>query len=269
MPPTPLNDRKILEKQYKDPSNVETRIQLHQRFSVNKYGWHPWVFDHIKLPPHCRVLELGCGPGYLWLDNMDRIPASWDITLSDFSAGMLEGTRHNLENKHQFLYKVIDAQSIPIESRSFDAVIANHMLYHVPDRPAAFAEIQRVLKPTGTFYASTVGEQHLVEIANLLRKFDTRLASWGRVADPFTLKNGIAQISPCFTDIKLYRYDDALEVTEAAPLVEYILSGWARLALGEQEQQFREFVSREMESQGGVFQVSKDSGLFVSVPKGE
>ena len=269
MPPITLNDRKYLEKQYKDASNLEARINLHQRFSVNKYGWHPWVFDQFDLPAHCQILELGCGPGYLWLDNLDRLPAGWEVTLSDFSAGMLEGTRRNLGTKRQFQYKVIDAQSIPLESESFDAVIANHMLYHVPDRSLALAEIRRILKPAGSFYASTVGEQHLVEIANLLRKFDTKLASWGRVAEPFTLENGIAQISPWFTDIKLYRYEDCLEVTEAAPLVEYILSGWAQIALGEQEQQFRQFVARELESLGGAIHITKDSGLFVSVPKEE
>jgi ubiquinone/menaquinone biosynthesis C-methylase UbiE len=267
MPPIKLNDRKYLEKQYKDASNLDARIRLHKLFSVNKYGWHPWVFDHFDLPPRCRILELGCGPGYLWLDNIDRIPSGWEVTLSDFSAGMLEGTRRNLETKRQFQYKVIDAQSIPLESESFDAVIANHMLYHVPDRSLALAEIRRILKPAGTFYASTNGNQHLIEMYSLVRKFDAKLASWGRVIDPFTLENGMAQLPPWFTDIKLYRYEDSLEVTEAAPLVEYILSGWAQITLGEQEQQFRQFVARELESHRGAFHVTLDAGLFVTVPK--
>ncbi len=141
---------------------------------------------------------------------------------------MLEETRRNLEKQRSFRFKVIDAQSIPFRDGYFDAVIANHMLYHVPDRPAALAEIRRVLKPTGHFYASTVGDRHLVEMANLVGKFDAGLASWGKKAtDSFTLENGVAQLSQWFAEIKLYRYEDALEVTEAAPLVDYILSGRA------------------------------------------
>ena len=97
MPHAKMTDRHYLEKQYKDASNVDVRISLHQRFSVNKVGWHPWVFDHFELPHRCRILELGCGPGYLWLDNLDRIPTGWEITLSDFSAGMLEATRRAAE----------------------------------------------------------------------------------------------------------------------------------------------------------------------------
>jgi ubiquinone/menaquinone biosynthesis C-methylase UbiE len=151
MPVPALNDRDYLKKQYKDSSNLDARIRLHQRFSVNKYGWHPWVFDHFDLPPACQILELGCGPGSLWLDNRTRIPPGWEITLSDFSTGMLEDARRNLDPQCQFKYKVIDAQSIPCENGYFDAVIANHMLYHVSNRPAALAEIRRVLKPAGHF----------------------------------------------------------------------------------------------------------------------
>ena len=268
MPHAKMTDPQYLAKQYQDASNLDARVRLHQRFSVNKYGWHPWVFDHFDLPPRCRILELGCGPGYLWLDNLDRIPAGWEITLSDFSAGMLEQTRQHLKSRRQFEYKVIDAQSIPFENEHFDAVIANHMLYHVPDRPAALAEIRHVLKPAGIFYASTVGDRHLIEIGDLIRKFDAELTSWGRVADSFILENGMAQLSRWFTKIKLYRYEDTLEVTEAAPLVDYILSGWAHIPV-ERQDQFREFVAREMESRGGVFHITKDSGLFVSVREGE
>jgi ubiquinone/menaquinone biosynthesis C-methylase UbiE len=268
MPPTTLNDRQYLEKQYKDSSNVESRILLHQRFSVNKHGWHPWVFDHFDLPTRGRILELGCGPGYLWLDNLDRIPAGWEITLSDFSPGMLEQTRQNLKGRSQFEYKVIDAQSIPLESGYFDAVIANHMLYHLPDMPAALKEIQRVLKPAGCFYTSTVGERHLIEMAELIGRFNHEPATWNRGTDAFTLENGMALLSPWFTEIRLYRYDDCLEVTEAALLVEYILSGRPWIPQ-ERQEQFRDFVSREMESRGGIFHITKDSGLFVSVRKGE
>ncbi len=267
--PLATNNHQFLEKQYKDSSNLDARFRLHQLFSVNKYGWHPWVFDHFNLPPRCRILELGCGPGYLWLENFGHIPTGWEIVLSDFSAGMLEETRRNLDNQPSFQFKVMDAQSIPFESGYFDAVIANHMLYHVPDRPAALAEIRRVLKRAGHFYSSTVGDRHLVEIRDLLGRFDPALTSWGRVSDPFTLENGMAQLSQYFTRINLYLYEDALEVTEVDPLVDYILSGWAQPILAGRQAAFREFVACELESRNGVFHITKDSGLFVSVRKRE
>ena len=267
MPLPPLNDPAYLKKQYHDAANLEARIQLHLRFSVNKYRWHPWVFDHLNLPAQCRILELGCGPGYLWQENIQRIPPGWEITLSDFSAGMLANARCALEKQRPFQFKVIDAQSIPLEAGSFDAIIANHMLYHVPDLPAALAEIRRVLRPGGQFYAATNGERHLGEIAEVVAKFDVELADWGKIShvdQPFSLKNGLQQLSSYFTDIRLYCYEDALDVTEVGPLVDYILSGWAHNIVAGRQDQFKEFLSREMEARSGVFHITKDAGLFVS-----
>ena len=69
--------------QYKDASNLDARVVLHQRFSTNKYGWFNWIFDILsKLPLDAKVLELGCGHGLLWKENADRSPSTWDIKAS-------------------------------------------------------------------------------------------------------------------------------------------------------------------------------------------
>ena len=75
----------LLSEQYQDASNLNARIQLHRRFSVNKYGLPRWVFDQLDFSSTSRILELGCGPANLWRENLDRIPKGWDITLSDLS----------------------------------------------------------------------------------------------------------------------------------------------------------------------------------------
>ena len=40
----------LRDRQYKDASSLNDRIQLHVRFSTNPYGWMPWVFDQLRLP---------------------------------------------------------------------------------------------------------------------------------------------------------------------------------------------------------------------------
>src|SRR5688572_29593385 len=137
-----FTDRQYLTKdQYKDAGNLNARIELHRRFSTNPYGWFNWVFDTlVQLPPDAKILELGCGSAELWMNIADKIPANWDITLSDLSQGMLDAARSNLAViRGNFKFEQIDAQSIPHKDASFDAVIANHMLYHVPQRPKAIA----------------------------------------------------------------------------------------------------------------------------------
>jgi SAM-dependent methyltransferase len=268
MPLQKATDRQYLEKQYQDSSKLNARFALHRRFSVNPYDWQSWVFDHFELPPRGRILELGCGPGNLWLTNLRRIPADWEILLSDFSAGMLEETKKNLADLRPFRFEVIDAQSIPLEDGSFDAVIANHMLHHIEDKSATLAEIQRVLKPAGRFYASTTGERHLSEIADLVEKYTSRTGAWRNVAGSFNLERGADLLSPWFRDIQIDRYPGGLEVTDAAPLVDYILSGRTEI-LPEQREHFLKFVAGELQACGGVFHVTIDSGLFSAIRKGE
>lgn len=254
----------LRDMQYKDASNLNDRIQLHVRFSTNPYGWMPWIFDQLQLPERCRVLELGCGPADLWRKNLERIPAGWDITLTDFSPGMLEQARRNLAGSgRRFEFEVVDAQAIPFEDSGFDAAIANFMLYHVPDRPRALAEIRRVLRPGGRFYAGTVGQAHLRELHDLAARFDPALIGWGGApSESFRLENGAEQIERFFAHVALRRYQDGLLVTEAEPIVAFVASqDPSGLLVGERRAAFRRFVEAEL-AVGRSIYITKDSGLF-------
>ncbi len=82
----------------------------------------------------------------------DRIPSTWDITLSDLSSGMLDSAWRNLVvTGRNYKFKEIDAQEIPFEDETFDAVIANHMLYHVPDRAKGNSRNQARVKTQWSF----------------------------------------------------------------------------------------------------------------------
>jgi ubiquinone/menaquinone biosynthesis C-methylase UbiE len=261
-----LSDRRYVTEQYRNADKFDVRITLHRRFSTNPYGWLRWVFDQLHLPPQCRILELGSGPGDLWLENLDRIPEGWELTLSDYSTGMAAQARRNLAHQsYPFKFMTIDAQAIPYKNKTFDAVIADHMLYHVPEKSRAFSEIHRILKAGGRFYASTIGQGNLRELADLLSKFDDNLSAWGwHSPDTFLLENGAAQLAKRFTQVDLRRYADSLIVTEAAPLVDYLLSSRIETAV-ENREKFVKFVERELEDCGGAFHVTKDSGLFEAV----
>jgi ubiquinone/menaquinone biosynthesis C-methylase UbiE len=255
----------LLTHQYKNAHNFNARVQLHARFSTNKYGWHRWVFDHFNIPSPARLLELGCGPAGLWTRNLKRIPAGWEIILSDFSPGMLEQAQQNLRNSPQpFSFQQLDAQSIPFEDHQFDAVIANHMLYHVPDKAKALTEIRRVLKPGGRFYAATNGQDYMPELKELLQRFDPEIASlWNNTSSSsFNLENGREILSQAFSTITLHLYEDSLVVTEAAPLVAYVLSmPISRLLTGEKLTQFNCFVEQELASYRAIH-ITKATGLF-------
>jgi ubiquinone/menaquinone biosynthesis C-methylase UbiE len=256
----------LLTKQYRTPVNLNSRINLHLKYSTNKYGWFKWVFDRFQFSTGNRILELGCGPGDLWVENYKRIPEDCFIALSDFSMGMVTQTKETLlKIPCNFNYYVIDAPTIPFKDDLFDAVIANHCVYHFSDRLKAFSEIKRVLKPGGTFYSTTVGINHLLEIAELVTKFKIKIDdAFEREENPFTLESGGTQLRPWFGEVKIYRYADSLLVTEPEPLVDFVLST-AKFGLNEdQRKEFTKFIKINIERKGGAFSIHKDSGIFIS-----
>lgn len=250
--------------QYKNSANLEARIELHRRFSTNPYGWCRWVFDALaKLPDDAKILELGCGPGLLWQENASRIPAGWNITLSDLSPGMLDAAWRNLViTGRTFKFEEIDAQSIPFEDEAFDAVIANHMLYHVPDRSKAMTEIKRVLKPRGHLFATTIGQNHLRELADWLRQVNNTFESFG---SPFTMENGLDQLRQSFSEVTVTRYTDNLHVTDVQAILAYIRSSMRAKELSEAKlADLQSNLEKELKERGKIF-ISKDSGLFEAI----
>ncbi len=267
MPNNP-DQQYLLTEQYKDATNLKARIRLHVLFSTNKMSWHRWVFDQCDIAPGSCILELGCGPGYFFKQNLDRIPPGSQITLSDFSPGMLQEAQNTLAGSpHPFEFQVIDAQSIPFEDNSLDHVIANQMLYHVPDRPRAFAEIQRVLKPGGRFCAATNGETNLQEIRQIQRRAD--IAPFVGVLGkgekyPFSLENGAAQLAPWFDSIEVRRFENSLVVTEAEPLVAFILSTVPPSAVNAELLQFLRTLIDQGLAEHEAIHITVDTGVFLA-----
>src|SRR5262249_25635887 len=112
---------------------------------------------------------------------------------------------------------------------SFDVVIANHMLYHVPDLPGAVRELRRVLRPDGLLAAATNGMGHLRELDDIAAAH-----AGGAVRHPvalnlsFRLENGAEQLAAAFDSVELRRFEDGLRITEAEPAVAYVASMWSR-----------------------------------------
>ena len=270
-----LNDPKYLKaEQYRDAGKLEARIRLHERFSTNPYGWFRWVFDQFDLPPFANILEIGCGSGQLWQNNLERIPQGWHITLSDFSPGMIHDAKMNLGiNRENYCFEVCDAVGIPFRKGEFNAIIANHMLSHVPDRQAALVEFSRVLKPGGYLYTSTIGENHLIELEQLLNTITRSMnIKYSPAFNPveFSLENGMQQLMPWFSQIEIHRYEDALCVNEAEPLVDYIQSMIPRENILMDDQQTSK-LTRQLEDmiirQGSIY-IQKSSGIFIGRNRG-
>jgi len=262
-----LTDPNFLRtNQYQDSSNLSARACLHQRYSTNQTGWHSWVFNQLEFNQECKILELGCGPGYLWKENQNRCPSSWEITLSDISIGMLQEAIESLPRSGSFRYLVHDACEIPFCEGSFDAVIANHMLYHIPEISAALCETRRVLKHGGCLYAATNGSDHLQEIKEWKARFfpGQEDSTWGTQILGFSMENGVELLQQEFRNIYFFEYPDTLLVDQVDPIVCYIQSFTQIEETDPRIEQLRRYLHNYI-SENGSIQITKKSGLFKAV----
>jgi SAM-dependent methyltransferase len=250
--------------QYQTATNLRARIMLHQRFSTNRRGWYLWVFDQFDLPPCARLLELGCGTGALWTANAARIPAGWQIVISDLSAGMLAGAMERIRAAWRPVAGVVaDAGEVPIRDGSVDAVVANHMLYHVPDRDRVLAEIHRVMRPEGWLCAATNGRANLRELRELESEAVTRPDGW-RDWESFGLENGADQLARHFDSVTVGRFPDALEITEVEPVLAYLRSLTGLTFVGEEVLRAAQAAVAAGIRARGAFHVTKDVGLLLA-----
>lgn len=218
--PGPGDGREHLRTdQYADDSNLATRGSFNRRFSDRDDDPSEWLLARLRrdLSPDADLLEVGCGRGALWESGA---PPGWTTLLTDFSPGMVRATAATAAAEPAHRFGVADAARLSLRTGSVDAVVANMMLYHVPERRTALREIRRVLQPGGRLYATTVPADRKRRRYELM---DT--VADGPVeplAGEFTAETAGAELGAVFEGVERDTYESELAVTDADALVEYV-----------------------------------------------
>ena len=217
-----------MREQYGDPSRLDARAALYERFSEGRESWQEWLFARLALVPGERVLDAGAGSGRLWLECAGRLPEGVHVVLADLSPAMLGEARERLARCAGFGSRLVAArvERLPLAEASFDVAVASHVLYHVADRGAALRELRRVLRPGGRLFVATNESTHLAELRELVERFgivEARLMA-GRDPAFFDLDRAAEEIGALLGTPRVHRRRDALRVTEAGPLVAYVRS---------------------------------------------
>ena len=246
-----------VDAQYKSPDKLNVRIRLHQLYSTNKEGFNNWIVKHYSIKKESSILELGCGTGITWQEHTKLLQDCKEIYVTDLFEVMIEKARANIGEHSNIHYEVVNAEDLIYEDERFDIVIANMMLYHIPNLDKALSEIRRVLKKNGIFYSATYGENGVESFINQMLNIQTERQH------TFTLQNGKGILENWFSDVEKLEYDDKLLISNYSDLVEYIqsfkeMNDWQNYS---KEELYRLISDYEKQ---GVIEIPKEYGMFVS-----
>lgn len=212
----------LRSEQYGDGRKLEVRSRLHLEFGSATETLSEFEGGLIDWPHSADVLECGCGTGLFWAGR--SVPTTVRLTLTDLSEGMVAEARERALTSGYRVdrHEACDVQALPLDDDSFDVVVANHMLYHVPDPDLAISEIARVLRPDGVLLAATNGYGHMDLINELVAEvFDDH---GDGLYEVFGIDTGERRLRERFGSVVWHAYVNDLVVDDAQAVVDYGLS---------------------------------------------
>lgn len=250
----------LRDVQYRDGTQLDARAHLHRTYSAGTTTMQSFEASLVDWATVSDVLECGCGTGLFWADGSS--PAALSVTLTDLSPGMVDIAvgRAREAGIDRVVGRAVDVQELPFEDESYDLVLANHMLYHVPDPDRAIAELARVVRADGLVMAATNGYGHMREINEAIAEVfgDHR----ERLYEVFGLDTGEARLRESFRSVVWHAFDNDLIVDSIDDVVDYGLSfPPGESATPDQVVAFREAVARRFVD--GRMRIRTRAGVFV------
>lgn len=262
------NQKHLKEQSYKDASKLDVRILTHQKYTQPKIDFTGWVLDHIDWQGTETAIDVGCGSGIYADPTAARTKHYFAC---DLSHGMLldgpAAGNHACTN--------LDAMQLPFGDNTADVLMANHMIYHIPNQERAMAEFRRVLKPSGTFIAVTNSGYTMKEYRQIRYEAFKNLGYDNptiqqSTAMNFKLEDGEDLIKTAFDNVVRHDHESWLVFPDIQPVIDYFASSrdWYEKYLpipnawGSFEQSLRDLLTDHF-AQHGEFRVSKKSGMFV------
>jgi SAM-dependent methyltransferase len=115
--------------------------------------FEPYAADLAKrlaATPITSVLEIAAGTGVVTRAMAALLTESISIVATDLNQPMLDYAASRPIGR-SVQWRQADAMALPFPNATFDAVVCQFGVMFFPDRPKAYAEVRRVLKPEGTF----------------------------------------------------------------------------------------------------------------------
>ena len=164
------------------------------------------LFDSIGGFKPARVLDIGCGTGYL-ADKMSQKFPSAKVVGIDIAPGMIEVAKSKYQRAN-LLFALGDGESLPFDQQSFDLIISNASLQWM-SLEKVLGEVNRVIRQQGNFSFTTFGPGTLIE----LKACDFQVNDFTSIAE---IKKGLGKI---FSEIKIDAYMKKVEFASVKELI--------------------------------------------------
>ena len=115
------------------------------------------------------VLEIAAGTGVVTRALVDELGSQGSIVATDLNQAMLDHGA-SVRSDENVKWLQADAQSLPFEDATFDAVVCQFSVMFFPDRAKVYSEVKRVLKPGGRFLFNVWDRIDENEFADIVTK---------------------------------------------------------------------------------------------------
>ncbi len=215
----------FVRQQYATDESLRIRQDIHEKYTVPKSNFVEWVLSNLAWRGDEMILDVGSGVGSYY-PFMQTVSPNFHYHGIDLSAGMLSA--HPASGK----IAVADALKLPFPDKSFDVVMANHMIYHLPNIDDGILEFRRVLKPNGVLLVATNGVENMPELKVLMRRAVVLLARSGAMqiqppspsSERFALENGSRYLASYFYAVMRCDLPSKLVFPTVEPLMAYLES---------------------------------------------
>jgi SAM-dependent methyltransferase len=194
------------------------------------------------------------------------VPEGVSLVLRDLSPGMVDEALARARATGCYAAvegEPADLQALPDADLAYDRVVANHMLYHLPDPRAGVAELARVVRPDGAVVVATNGRDHMRELHEVEASVFGD-AALDRTVDVFGAEVGFGLLRERFADVRWLQYEDELRCTDPADVLAYSCSSPpGEDATAAERAALTAALEARFAAGGGTMTITKDTGLFV------
>lgn len=175
------------------------------------------VYEALGASPGDRLLDVGCGPGFLSSELLDQVGEEGSVLGLDMSPAMLAVAAHRCEGRPNVRFEEAEATALPVNDGEFDRALSVQVLEYVTDVDRALSELHRALRPGGRVVVWDIDWATLSWHSAEPERMRRMLAAWDEhLADPWLPRSLARRLRAAgFSDVRMQGH--AFATTEFEP----------------------------------------------------